>query len=211
MTRTPGPHGDFIEVSFPHRGSMGKVHLCKKIHRKTSVVKDLPDSQTEPEDYGSGARRRRANTTCPIGFLAQDWRKLTKAGREEILEHVPSQAAFSSSGPEIEPIPENSLVSVPAVSAHSPVVATVGGVHAKMRSRQTQQQSNNEEASDAVACQKVKAAEHTVGNIIKLAIKKTDNVKRNIDEFCCGENSKFCQSKCQRDGCLVTRLIYTRG
>ena len=63
MTRTLGPHGDSTEVSFPRRGSMGKVHLANKIPTKTTVVKDLPDSQTEPEDYGSGARRRRANTT----------------------------------------------------------------------------------------------------------------------------------------------------
>ena len=45
MTRTLGPHGDSTEVSFPRRGSMGKVHLFNKTARKTTVVKDLPDSQ----------------------------------------------------------------------------------------------------------------------------------------------------------------------
>ena len=75
-----------------------------------------------------------------------------------------------------------------------------------MRSRQTEQQSNNEETSDAVACQKVKATERTIGTIIKSAIKKTDYVKRNIVEFCCGENSKIGQSKYHRDGCTVARL-----
>ena len=69
---------------------------------------------------------------------------------------------------------------VPAVSANATVVTTVGGIHAKMRPRQTKQQPNNEETSDAVACQKVKAAERTIGTIIKPAIKKTDYVKRNI-------------------------------
>ena len=63
MTRTLGLHVDSIEVSFPCRGSMGKVHLPNKTHRKTTVMKDLPDSQMEPEGYASGARRRRANTT----------------------------------------------------------------------------------------------------------------------------------------------------
>ena len=152
MTRTTGPHGDSTEVSFPRRGSMGKVHLFNEIPRKTTVVKDLPDSQIEPGDYGSGVRRRRANTTRPFGFPTQDWRIITKAQREEILE-VPSQGASSSSGFQIEPIPENPLVSVPAVSANSPFVTTVGGVYATMPSMQTKQQSNNEETSDAVACQ----------------------------------------------------------
>ena len=117
------------------------------------VVKGLPDSQMEPEGYGSGAQRRRANTTRPFGFPTQDWRTFAKAQREEILEHVSSQVASSSGGPHIEPVPDNPLVSVPAVSANFPVVTTVGGVHAEMRSRQTKQQSNNEENSDAVACQ----------------------------------------------------------
>lgn len=58
-----------------------------------------------------------------------DWRNLTKAQREEILKHVPSQAASSSSGPQIVPIPSSPVVSAPAVSANSPVVTTVGGVH----------------------------------------------------------------------------------
>ena len=80
-----------------------------------------------------------------------------------------------------------------------------GGVRAKMRSRQTEQQSNNNE-SQAVACQKVKAAERTIGTILKPAIKKTDNVKRDIVEFCCGGNSKIGQSKYQRDDCTVTRF-----
>ena len=167
----------------------------------------VKDSQTEPEDYGSGARCRRANTTGPFGFHTQGWRTLTKAQREEILEHVPSQAASSSSGPRIEPSPETPLVSVPAVSANFPIVTTVGGVRAKMRPRQTEQQSNNEETSDAVACRKVKAAERTIGTIIKSAIKKTDYFKRNIVEFCCGGNSKIGKSKYQRDGCIATRLI----
>ena len=151
------------------------------------MVKDLPDSQTEPEDYGSGARRRRANTTRPFGFPTQDRRKNIKAQREEILEHVPSQASSSSSGLQVEPVQENPLVFVPAISANFPVVTTVGGVHAKMRSIQTKQQSNNEETSDAVSCQKVKAAERTVEIIIKPATKKTDYVKRSIVEFCCGK------------------------
>ena len=127
MTRTLGPHGGSTEVSFPRRGSMGKVHLSNKIPRKTTVVKDLPDSQTEPEVYGSGARRRRANTTRPVGCRTQDWRTFIKAQREEILEHVPSQAASSSSGPQIEQIPDNPLVSVPAISANFPAVMAVGG------------------------------------------------------------------------------------
>ena len=125
MTRTLGPHGDSIEVSFPRRGSMGRVHLSNKVPRKTTV-KDLPDSQIEPEDYGSGAQRRRANTTRPPGFPTQDWRRFTKAQREEILEHVPSQAASSSGGPQIELIPESPLVSVPAVSANSPLLRPWG-------------------------------------------------------------------------------------
>ena len=104
------------------------------------------------------------------------------------------------------PVANSPVVSVPAVSAHSPVVATVEDLHAKMRSRQTTRQSNNEETSDAVACQKAKATERTIGTIIKPAIKKTDYIKRNIVEFCCGENSKIGQSKYQRDGCTVTRL-----
>ena len=58
MTRTLGPHGDPTEVSFPRCGSMGKVHLSTTIPRETTVVKDLPDSQMEPEDYGSGAQCR---------------------------------------------------------------------------------------------------------------------------------------------------------
>ena len=66
--------------------------------------------------------------------------------------------------------------------------------------------SRNNETSDAVACQKVKAAERTIGTITKPTIKKTDYVKRNIVEFCCGENSKVGQSKYQRDGCTVTRF-----
>ena len=78
------------------------------------------------------------------------------------------------------PIPDSPVISVPAVSANSPVVTTVGGVHAKMRPRQTKQQSNNEETSDAVACQKVKATERTIGTIMKHAIKKTGYVKRNL-------------------------------
>ena len=200
MTRTLGPHGDSTEVSFSRSGSMGKVHLSNKIPRKTKVVKDLPDSQIEPGDYGSGVRRRRANTTRPFGFPTQDWRRFTKAWREEILEHVPSQAASSSGGPQIEPIPENPLVSVPAISANFPVVTTVGGIRAKMRSRQTKQHSNKEATSDAVACQKVKTAERTIGTIIKPATKKTDYVKRNIVEFCRGGNSKIGQSKYLRDG-----------
>ena len=170
------------------------------------MVKDLPDSQMEPEDYGSGVRRRRANTTRPVGSDTQDWRNFTKAQRGEITGHVPSQAASSSSGLQIEPIPESTVVSVPAVSVNFPVVTTVGGVHAKMRPRQTKQQSNNEETSDAAACQKAKAAEHTIGTIIQPAIKKTDYVKRNIVELCRGGNSKIGQSKYQRDGCTVTRL-----
>ena len=75
-----------------------------------------------------------------------------------------------------------------------------------MRSRQTEQQSNNEETSDAVACQQAKAAERTVGTIIRSAIKKADCAKRNIVEFCCGENPKIGQSKYQRDGCIFTRF-----
>ena len=74
MTRTSGPHGDSTEVSFPRRGSMGKIHLSNKSPRLTTVVKDLPDSQMEPEDYGSGAQRRRVNTTRPFGFPTQGWR-----------------------------------------------------------------------------------------------------------------------------------------
>ena len=85
MTRTVGPHGDSIEDSFPRRGSMGKVHLSNKIPRKTTVVKDLPDSETEPEDYGSGARRRRANTTRPFGSPFQDWRNLQKHSVKRFL------------------------------------------------------------------------------------------------------------------------------
>ena len=100
-------------------------------------MKDVPDSQTEPEDHGSGARRRRVNTTRPVGFDTADWRKLTKAQREEILSHVPSQVASSSIGPQIVPVPDSPVVSVLAGSAHSPVVTIVGGVHAKLRSRQT--------------------------------------------------------------------------
>ena len=206
MTRTLCPHGDSIEVSFPRRGSMGKVPLSNKTPRKTTVVKVLPDSQAEPEDYGSGARRRRANTTRPFGFHTQGWIKITKAQREEIVEHVPSQAASSSSGPQIEPIPETTVVSVPAVSANFPVVTTVGGVCAKMRSRQTKQQSNDKETSDAVVRHKVKAAGRTIGIIIKPTTKKTGYVKRNIVEFCCGQDSKISQSRYQRDGCTVTRL-----
>ena len=117
----------------------------------------MPDSQTEPKDHGSGARRRRVNTTRPVGFDTADWRQLTQAQREEILEHVPSQAASSSSGPQIVPVLDSPVVSVPAVSAHSPVVTIVGGVHAKTRSRQTKQQSNNNE-TPAVSCQKTQVA-----------------------------------------------------
>ena len=76
------------------------------------------------------------------------------------------------------------------MSDTSPIVSTVGGVHAKMRSRQHKQQSNNEETSDAVTCQNMKPAECMIGAIIKPAIKKTDYVKRNIVEFCCGETPR---------------------
>ena len=47
---------------------------------------------------------------------------------------------------------------------------------------------------------------HDWNCITKPASKKTYYVKRNIVEFCCGENSNIGQSKCQRDGCIVTRL-----
>ena len=194
-TRTLGPHGNSTEVSFPRRGFICKVHLSK-IPQRTTVIKDLLESQ-EPGDYGSGGRRRRADTTRPINFGTHVWRKRIKARREEIIGHVASQAASSSSGHQTDPIPVSPMVSVPAVSDNSPVVTTVGGVQAKMRSRQTQQQPNNEETSDAVACQKVKAAERTIGTIIEPATKKTDYVKRNIVEFCCGESPKIGQSKYQ--------------
>ena len=62
-TRTLGPHGGSTEVSFPRRGSMGKTRLSNKIPKRTTVIiKHQPDSQ-EIEDSGSGARRRRADTT----------------------------------------------------------------------------------------------------------------------------------------------------
>ena len=147
-------------------------------------------------------------TPRPVGFGAADWRKLTKAQREEILSHVPSQAASSSSGPQVVPVPDSPVVSVPAVSAHFPRCYDCGGVHSKTRSRQTKQQSNNEGTSDAVGFQKVKAAERTIGTIIKPAIEKTDYVERNIVEFCCGENSKIGQSNYQRDACTATRLTF---
>ena len=207
MTRTLGPHGDSTEVSFPGRGSMGTVHLFNEIPKKTTVVKDLPGSQMEPEDYGSGAQHRRANTTSiRISYIKLE---TIYKSREEVLEQLSSQAASFSGGPQTESVPENPLVSVQAVSANFPVVTTVGGVHAKMRTRQTKQQSNNEETSDAVACHKVKAAERTIGTIIKPAIKKTEYVKRNIVEFCCGENSKIGEQMPTR--WLFSHQTYTRG
>ena len=73
-TRTLGPHGDSAEVSFPRRGSMGKIHLSNKIPQRTTVIKHQPDLQ-EIEDSGSGACRRRADTTRPIIFDTHTWRK----------------------------------------------------------------------------------------------------------------------------------------
>ena len=180
FARTLGPHGDSKEVSFPRRGSMGKVHSFNKSPQKNDSGESSTRFPNRARGLWSGARRRRVNTTRPFGFGTADWRKFTKAQREEILSHVPSQAASSSSEPQIVQIPNSPVVSVPAVSANAPVVTIVGGVHAKMRPMQTEQQSNNEEISDAVVCQKVKAAERTIGTIIKPATKKTDYVKRNI-------------------------------
>ena len=113
-TRTLGTHGDSIEVSFPRRGSMGKVHLSNKIPKRTAVIKDLLESQ-EIEDSGSGARRRRADTTRRINFDTHTWRNFIKARREEIIGHVASQAASSSSGQQIDPIPVGPMVSVPVI------------------------------------------------------------------------------------------------
>ena len=79
ITRTLSPHGESTEAPLPRHGSMGKIHLSNKVTKRTTVVKDMPDPQTEPEDHGSGARRRRVNTTRPIGFDTADWRKLRKA------------------------------------------------------------------------------------------------------------------------------------
>ena len=75
-----------------------------------------------------------------------------------------------------------------------------------MHPRQRKQPSTNKETSDAVTCQSTKSVECMIGTSIKPAIKKTDYVKRNIVEFCCGENSKIGQSKYQRDGFSVTRV-----
>ena len=68
------------------------------------MIKNQPESQ-EIEDSGSGARRRRADTTRPINFDTHTWRKFIKAQREEIIGHVTSQAASSSSGRPVDPIP----------------------------------------------------------------------------------------------------------
>ena len=103
-----------IEVLFPRRGSMGKVHLSNKIPKRTTVIKDLPESQ-EPGDSGSGVRRRRADTARPIYFDTHAWRKFIKAQREEIIGHIASQAASSSSGQQTDPIPVSPMVSVPAI------------------------------------------------------------------------------------------------
>ena len=162
--------------------------ICPIRFPKEQLIKNQPESQ-EIEDSGSGVRRRRADTTHPINLDTHTWRKFTRAQREEIIGHVASQAASSSSGQPIDPIPVTPMVSVFAISDTFPVVSTVGGVHAKMHSRQHKQPSNNEETSDAVTCQNMKPAECVIGTTIKPAIKKTDYVKRNIVEFCCGENS----------------------
>ena len=125
LTRTLGPHGDSTEVSFPRRGSMGKIHLSNKIPKRTTVIKHQPDSQ-EIEDSGSGgARRRRADTTRLINFDIHTWRKFTKAQREDIIAHVSSQAASSSSG---QPIDSTSVIpSVSIIPDTFPIVSTVGG------------------------------------------------------------------------------------
>ena len=81
LARTLSPHGGSTEVSFPRRGSLGKIHLSNKIPKRTTVIKHQPDSQ-EIEDSGSGARRRRADTTRPINFDTRTWRKFTKAQRD---------------------------------------------------------------------------------------------------------------------------------
>ena len=103
------------------------------------------------------------------------------------------------------------IPSVTIIPDASPVVLTVGGVHAKLHSRQHKQPPTNKETSDAVTCQNKKSAECMIGTASKPAIKKTHYVKRNIVEFCCGEHSKIGQSKYQRDCCSVTRLTLDDG
>ena len=88
LTRTLGPHGDSIEISFPCRGSMGKIHLSNKIPKRTIVIKHQPDSQ-EIEDSGSGARRRRADTTRPINFDIHTWRNSLRHNLKTSLHTFP--------------------------------------------------------------------------------------------------------------------------
>ena len=128
---------------------------------------------------------------------------LGKAQREEIIGHVASQAASSSSGQQIDPIPVSPMVSVPAISDNSPVVSTVGRAHAKIRSRQNKQQPNKEETSDAVACQKDESRRAHDWDCFQTCNQENrlTYIKRNIVEFFCGGSSKIGQSKCQRDGC----------
>ena len=92
MTRTLAPHGDSTEISFPRRGSIGKILLSNKIPKRSTVIKHPPDLQ-DIDDSGSGARRRRADTTRPIHFDTHTWRKFNKAQREDLIAHVSSQPA----------------------------------------------------------------------------------------------------------------------
>ena len=133
LARTLGPHGGIIEISFPRRGSMGKIHLSNKsnnIPKITTIVKHQPDSQEDGS--GSGARRRRAETTRPVNFDIHTWRKFCKAQREELIAHVSSHPASSSSAQPIGSI--SAIPSVSIIPDTSPVVSTVGRVHAKLHS-----------------------------------------------------------------------------
>ena len=159
---------------------MGKIHLSNNILKRTAVIKNQLDSQ-EIDDSGSGARRRRADTTRPINFDTHTWRKFIKAQREDLIAHLSSQPASSSSG---QPNASTSVIpSVSIIPDTSPVVSIVVEVHAKLHSRQHKQPSTNKETSDAFTCQNKKPAECMVGTIIKPAIKKTDYVKRNLVDY----------------------------
>ena len=205
LTRTLGPHGDSTEVSIPRRCSMGGficLLRCPKeqvwsrtcqIHRSLkTLVPELDVVEPTPHVlsisihmFGESLLRHSVRRSLDMSL-----RKPRPHPADTRLNQVQSAPWF-----------QYQLY----VSDNSPIVTTVGGVHAKMRSRQTEQQPNNEETSDAVSCQKETAAERTIETITKPAIKKTGYVKRNIVEFCCGENSKIGQSKYQPDGCSVTR------
>ena len=71
MPKTLGPHGDSTEVSFPRRGSIGKVHLFNKISRKTTVVKDLRTRLTNIAWrlwFGSSTSQGQHHTSIRISY-----------------------------------------------------------------------------------------------------------------------------------------------